>query len=213
MTRFPAQRAWLVACIHLLLKSACNAESEDRASVLKEAAIPGEWRGSSHSRPLESGGSRARAKRALEDGAPGLDIGGVGDVLTNSCSDIDMRIFDNAKRCGIPLSMPCFDYSRCHLDEDGGPKIYVYDYDCSLDPSDKLEISSKVENNRNPSPVFRYVAREMGVLADTYGSACLFIHVNNRVDENPCASSASLWNHGANHLMIDYTDTSRCVLF
>lgn len=63
--------------------------------------------------------------------------------------------------------------------------------------------------NRKPSPIWRDAANEMGVLAETYESACMFIHVNNRVDREPCAVDTPLWNYGANHFMIDLTDSGR----
>lgn len=217
MTRRPARKFWLVACIHLLLVPVeCRADdAQDRELASREEAIvlQDEWREERDGAiATTSTWSRGQAKRGLEDGAAVLDVMGVGDVVTNRCSDLDMSIFDKGTTCGAPLSMPCFDYSRCQLDaESDNSTIYVYDSDCSLDPTHMLEISSTTRGH-NPSPILRYVAREMGVLADTYESACLFVDVNDKAGRRPCGPSSPLWNDGANHLMIDTTDSSRCVL-
>ncbi len=56
--------------------------------------------------------------------------------------------------------------------------------------------------------VFRNAAREAGVLAPTYESACVFMHVT-RGEKDRCAVHAPLWNDGANHVMVDFGDTGR----
>lgn len=47
--------------------------------------------------------------------------------------------------------------------------------------------------------------REAGMLADTYEEACVFIHVNTHNHDQPCAVNATLWNDGANHVMMELT--------
>lgn len=139
-----------------------------------------------------------------------IDTQGVGNPIPNRCSEMDLSLFDMGKICGSPLSSPCFDHRRCEAALEGnGPSIYVYDYDCTLTDSYSLPMATEVENGRMLSPVFRNAAHNAGVLAKTYASACVFIHVNNRVDQEPCATTSPLWNNGANHLMIDLTDSTR----
>lgn len=154
---------------------------------------------------------RGQAKRHLRRReTPIFGIKGVGDPVTSGCSEIDNRVFENGAICGTPLSLPCFDYGRCSLDPDEpGPKIYVYDDECSLKDSGDMDIVSEVKDWHNISPIFRNAARELGVLAETYESACMFIDVNTKAKQAPCATSSPLWNEGANHLMIDLTDGSR----
>lgn len=55
--------------------------------------------------------------------------------------------------------------------------------------------------------VFRNAAREAGVLAPTYDSACVFMHVT-RGNER-CAVKTPLWNDGVNHVMVDFGDSGR----
>ena len=50
---------------------------------------------------------------------------------------------------------------------------------------------------------------EAGLLAETYDSACIFIHVNNGYASMPCATESRLWNDGVNHLMVDFPDITR----
>lgn len=45
------------------------------------------------------------------------------EVMTNRCSDYDLSGFGDALNCGSPLSLPCFDFSRCR----NGPTVYIYD--------------------------------------------------------------------------------------
>jgi len=56
--------------------------------------------------------------------------------------------------------------------------------------------------------VFRNAAREAGVLAPTYESACIFMHVSRGGSER-CAVDSHLWNNGANHVMVDFGDNGR----
>lgn len=50
------------------------------------------------------------------------------EVSTNRCSDYDLSGFAKAMNCGSPLSLPCFDFSRCR----NGPTVYIYDQEVSL---------------------------------------------------------------------------------
>lgn len=141
---------------------------------------------------------------------PHMDLEGVGNPTTNSCSDLDMGLYDMGMTCGPPLNTPCFDYSRCQsLSESVGPKIYIYDHECSLNSSSSLDMAPAVKKRHLLDPVFRYAAKELGLLAESYESACLLVHVNNRPGPQPCASSTPLWSNGANHMMIDFTDDTR----
>lgn len=63
---------------------------------------------------------------------------GVGHPMPNRCLDFDLSKFGKGNACGPPLSLPCFDYSRCQLPPEGNPSIYVYDYECTLADSDKV---------------------------------------------------------------------------
>lgn len=140
----------------------------------------------------------------------------VGNPSSNGCGDLDLSQFDKGKACGTPLTLPCFDNSRCVPPPHGtGPTIYVYDKDCSL--ADSAELSQAGEIPGDPSGhimsdhfvawYWRKAAKEQGVLAETYESACLFIHVSRAGD--PCATKAPLWNGGMNHVMIDFSDSTR----
>ena len=65
--------------------------------------------------------------------------------------------------------------------------------------------------------VFRNAAQEAGLLAESYESACVFIHVNaaGRIPNGTkrswkdCPVRSPLWNDGANHVMIDFGDMGR----
>lgn len=136
-----------------------------------------------------------------------------------------MRMFDRGRACGPPLSSPCINLSRCHAGDiaslpavrgghDGvsGLKIYVFDSGCSLSDSRDLSFDGGGPG-REQDPhfidwVFRNAAREAGVLATTYDSACLFVHVT-RGEKEPCAVSTPLWNSGVNHVMVDFGDEGR----
>lgn len=83
-------------------------------------------------------------------------------------------------------------------------KMYVYDDGCSLSDSDSPSYSSQEGVIRT----FKNAAREAGVLAATYESACLFVHVS-RADNKPCAVNAPLWNSGMNHVMVNFGDQGR----
>lgn len=138
---------------------------------------------------------------------------------TNRCLDgkFTRAMFDKGRACGAPFSLPCFNYSRCAMPspnsgtsvasggEIGGPKIYVYDFGCSLSDSDSPSYRDQEEGVVR---TFQNAAREAGVLAATYESACVFLHVS-RADSNPCAVKAPLWNSGVNHLMVNFGDQGR----
>lgn len=73
----------------------------------------------------------------------------------------------------------------------------------------QLFVTHERDDSRHQSSYWREAARDAGLLAETYESACLFIHVNNHAHNEPCATSAPLWNDGANHIMMEFTDWSR----
>lgn len=125
--------------------------------------------------------------------------------------NIDVSVFEKGKECGSPLSSPCFDYSRCRLPPEGpGPTIYVYDFNCTLLDSDQQPTTRKNQDDHHISSYWRKAARKAGVLAETYESACIFLHANDARDpQEPCATKAPLWNDGVNHVMVDFTDNTR----
>lgn len=153
----------------------------------------------------------------------------LGDEI-NRCSNSDFNVDKFDTTCGPPLSSPCFDFSRCTLsvpDYDssetaaaggGGPKIYVYDHGCSLSDSDSISLDgqedggpaleNEVLNSHIISWVFRDAAEERGVLAETYDSACVFIHVSWG-EKEPCAVNQPLWDNGRNHVMVNFGDKGR----
>ena len=147
---------------------------------------------------------------------PGVDeeLPGPGSHQTNRCSDLNMALFDKGKVCGSPLSHPCFDYSRCDLGPGGnGINMYVHDGDCSLRNSSELSFDGELsggsgEDNHQEGWVWRSALRDAGLLAETYESACLFVHVS-LWGTKPCPPTTPLWNGGVNHVMIDFSDQNR----
>lgn len=131
----------------------------------------------------------------------------------DGCGDINVTSFERGRmNCGSPLGSPCFNYSRCTFHEhEIGPKVYVYDDHCSLRPSNELPLLGESGGWLKIDSLFRRAAYEMGILAETYESACFFIHVHKstRRDEEPCATSAPLWNDGVNHVMVYFSDDGR----
>lgn len=133
---------------------------------------------------------------------------------TKRCSDVDMSIFEKGRDCGPPLTAPCFDFSRCApnasaSDGVGGPKIYVFDSDCSLSDSDSPSFHGEEENGLpNLGAVFQHAAREAGILATTYESACMFLYAG-RAEREACAVNTPLWKSGANHVMVNFGDNPR----
>ncbi|CAM9211637.1 unnamed protein product, partial [Ascophyllum nodosum] len=138
---------------------------------------------------------------------------------SNGCADLELSSFDKGKYCGFPLAHPCFDHSRCLLPPQGsGPRFYIYDQNCSLANSSELskavEISGEAPggmrlDHRYIDWYWRQAAMEAGVLAEVYESACLFVHVKIHKANQPCALHAPLWNGGANHIMVDFSDRGR----
>ncbi|CBJ32606.1 Glycosyltransferase, family GT47 [Ectocarpus siliculosus] len=126
------------------------------------------------------------------------------------CSSIDMAAVAPSMACGAPLAEPCFDRSRCRPHAPGGspskPSIYVFDVTCSLADSSALPPSNE---SLVLSHTWREAARDAGVLSETYWDACLFLHVNKRLDHVPCPAEKPLWNGGKNHVMVDLTDRAR----
>lgn len=143
-------------------------------------------------------------------GSPSLNKLTFGEAVPSRCSELDFSHFRRGRECGLPLSLPCFDYKRCRPNSEGTAfRVYVYDEDCSLKAS--KEMPSFYTPTAPIDCAMRHVARELGILAETYETACLFIHVRVHAwgVQNLCAPSAPSWNHGANHLMIDFTDETR----
>lgn len=125
------------------------------------------------------------------------------------CAGMNMSVFAPGKACGLPLSAPCFNSTRCApLPR---PLMYVYDHSCSLANSTILAgETAQIANEKDRiDAIWRTAAANAGLLAETYESACLFVHVNLRADKAPCAPGAPLWNEGSNHVMVDLTDNSR----
>eukprot|EP00752_Nemacystus_decipiens_P004770 g4341.t1 len=119
---------------------------------------------------------------------------------TNRCSDFDLSPFiDNAINCGSPLSSPCFNFSRCS----DNPSVYVYDEECSLADSSQI-----IEDEDGLQAGFRRRAKDEGILAETYESACFFVSATTK-EEPQCATAAPLWDEGRNHVMVDMHDESR----
>ena len=136
----------------------------------------------------------------------------IGDPPTNSCADLEISSFDKGTSCGFPPAYPCFDHFGCLLPHQGsGPRLYVYDQDCTLANSSELTAVSGGTRQYHHEIVsyWRQAAMEAGVLAEAYKSACLFVHVRKHQAEQPCAAHSPLWNGGANHIMVDFTDGGR----
>lgn len=134
---------------------------------------------------------------------------GVGDPETNGCGDVDMSLFAKGLSCGAPLSQPCFDFGRCTTES-----IYIYDSGCSLLDSSTLlaqdgtqQVSASRMNNRYLERVLRNEAKDAGLLAETYESACIYVHAG--YDEGACAVRSPQWNEGSHHLMINMSDKGR----
>ncbi|CAN0136402.1 unnamed protein product [Pylaiella littoralis] len=146
---------------------------------------------------------------------------GVGQPETNRCTDVDMSVFSNGITCGSPLSEPCFDFGRC----ESGSGIYVHAANCSLwDTSALLAFDKTVEADggtlkRRPkfeyddyiASLLRDEAKKAGSLAQTYESACMFVHAISSANQGYtlCAVEKPLWNDGANHVLIDLSDKGR----
>eukprot|EP00752_Nemacystus_decipiens_P003214 g2975.t1 len=171
-------------------------------------------------------GDEMKGHRRVTTTSPPISPAAQTTGSTNRCSDREFTTstFDKGRTCGSPLSLPCFNYSRCAmpspnsrdsaagsavssagLGEVSSPKIYVYDADCSLSDSDSPSYNGQEEGLIHS---FQNAAREAGVLAATYGSACVFVHVS-RADNKPCAVGTPLWNSGMNHMMVNFGDQGR----
>ncbi len=99
--------------------------------------------------------------------------------------------------------------------DESGVKIYVFDNECTLSDSDLILTQGPGEDQKVEarythalSWVFRNAAREAGILAPTYESACMFIHLGWG-ESKPCPINAPLWNNGSNHVMINFGDGGR----
>lgn len=135
-------------------------------------------------------------------------LSSVGRPQTNSCRDVDMSLFAKGQACGPPLSQPCFDFERC-----ASNSVYVYDSECSLLDSSTLlaqdggQVDPHRMNHHYIEWVLRDEARKAGLLAATYESACMYVHVG--FGQEACAVHAPRWNNGSNHLMVDMSDDGR----
>jgi len=142
------------------------------------------------------------------------DAAGVGKPEPNSCLDMDMSVFARGFSCGSPMSKPCFDFEACSLQD--SPSIYVYDSACSLQDSSSLlarDVASEPEGARMNHYYLEWIMRkeiqEAGLLAESYESACLYVHVGEGRRRNPCPVDAPLWEEGMGHVMIDMSDDGR----
>lgn len=144
-----------------------------------------------------------RRRKAVEMETREVIVGGmVGSPAVRGCRDYVSVVREKRQLCGAPLTSPCFDHSRCLPPPEGtGPTIYVYDDNCTLANSNQLQ-------HRDASH-WSNAVRRVGLLAESYESACLFIQVNSHAHEEPCAPRTPLWNGGANHFMIDFTSWQR----
>lgn len=124
------------------------------------------------------------------------------------CSSIDMSVVAPGMACGAPLGQPCFDHDRCRPQALGGSgmTIYVFDATCSLANSSALPPS---DESLMLSHTWRRVAKDAGLLSESYWDACLFLHVNKLLGPVPCPAERPLWNGGKNHVMVDLTDRTR----
>lgn len=203
-----ASRLLLIAMWSLLVVG-CRSDTSERVKSMHESSLVESAEGKNMRSNDPDIYSRWQG-RMLENGIPAFDMQDVGNPFINRCSELDVGLFDEGKACGSPLSMPCFDHSRCQLGRDGTPpKVYIYDNNCSLTPSYEMEMTDTVEDVNLLNPVLRGAANELGILAETYESACIFIDINVFVNHYSCAPSAPLWNNGMNHFIIDFSDWTR----
>lgn len=83
--------------------------------------------------------------------------------------------------------------------------------------ADGTGIGEETGNSHFMGWVVRNAAREAGVMAESYESACVFIHVTGAgkflTDEqrqwSRCPVRSPLWNNGTNHVMVDFGDDGR----
>ncbi|CAM9719158.1 unnamed protein product, partial [Ectocarpus fasciculatus] len=162
-------------------------------------------------------GRYSSSRRDTPESPPSLALdgaaAGVGRPETNRCSDLDQAIFSTGMQCGPPLSPPCFQFNSAECSGDAG--IYVFDSECSLRETSELrapdegrEVSRARMNHHYIEWVLRNEAEQMGMLAETYESACMFVHVSPGSNK-PCAVDQPRWNGGANHLLVDMADKGR----
>ncbi|CBJ48874.1 Glycosyltransferase, family GT47 [Ectocarpus siliculosus] len=97
----------------------------------------------------------------------------------------------------------------------GNAGIYVFDSECSLLETSKLraqdegkKVSSTRMHHHYVEWVLRNEAEQMGMLAETYESACILVHVSPG-STKPCAVDQPRWSGGANHLLVDMSDNGR----
>ena len=133
----------------------------------------------------------------------------------------------NFSRCALPLTAqeatatfttPSSNSFATDAGGASGVKIYVFDNECSLADSDSISSEAVDEDGvalraeglykHTISWIFRDAAREAGVLAATYESACIFLHVG-WAESEPCPVNAPLWNNGSNHVMVNFGDNGR----
>lgn len=182
------------------LKSESTALSEQSQGVYEEWNMPAVFNAVEE---LPGGATGSPRRRGVEIEEREQIVGGmIGHPEVHGCRDYSSVVRETRQLCGPPLTLPCFDHSRCLRPPQGtGPSIYVYDDNCSLANSDQL-------HHRDASHWSDAVS-QVGLLAESYESACLFIQVNSHAHEEPCAPQTPLWNGGANHMMIDFTSWGR----
>ena len=83
--------------------------------------------------------------------------------------------------------------------------------------ADGTGLGAEKDNTHFIGWVFRDAAREAGILAESYESACVFMHVtaagkkftNEQRQWHECPVRSPLWNDGTNHVMVDFGDDGR----
>eukprot|EP00752_Nemacystus_decipiens_P012930 g11444.t1 len=83
--------------------------------------------------------------------------------------------------------------------------------------ADGSGLGEEKDNHHFLGWVFRNAARQAGVLAESYESACVFMHAtgpgkrlnDTQLQWQHCPVRSPLWNGGVNHIMIDFGDDGR----
>jgi hypothetical protein len=110
------------------------------------------------------------------------------------------------RQCSSPLSLPCFDRSRC---EPGRFSAYVYDEDCTLKGSSEIYRDAAIGDGSRPDVGWRMALQDTGSLSETPEEACLLIYVIDRRRRGVCVNQARVWNGGVNHLIVSEHDQGR----
>ncbi|CAM9868803.1 unnamed protein product [Ectocarpus sp. 12 AP-2014] len=190
---------WLCRCHTLILLLLSADAASDGGTQQQEHGR--------YSSPLET--SESPPSIALDDGAAAE----VGQRETNRCSDLDQSVFSTGMQCGPPLSPPCFQFNSTECLGNAG--IYVFDSECSLLETSELRVPDEGQkvswawmDHHYVEWVLRNEAEQLGMLAETYESACILVHVSPG-STKPCAVDQPRWNGGANHLLVDMSDKGR----